>query len=52
MRKRPTEDLQQYAIDHGAITLRDDAIAKVRDGLTTIEEVVRVTTENEAEKFN
>ena len=43
MRKRPTEDLQQYAIDHGAITLRDDAIAKVRDGLTTIEEALRVT---------
>ncbi len=47
MRKRPTEDLQQYAIDHGAITLRDDAIAKVRDGLTTIEEALRVTMKTE-----
>jgi type II secretory ATPase GspE/PulE/Tfp pilus assembly ATPase PilB-like protein len=41
--KATTEVLHQYAIEHGAITLRDDAMAKVRDGLTTLEEALRVT---------
>lgn len=45
--KATTETLQQYAIDHGAITLRDDAMAKVRDGFTTLEEALRVTTLSE-----
>ncbi len=43
MDKAPGERLQEYAIDHGAITLRDDAVTKVRDGLTTLEEALRVT---------
>jgi len=43
MDKATTEVLHRYAIDHGAITLRDDAITKVRDGLTTLEEALRVT---------
>ncbi|MCO6437797.1 MAG: type II/IV secretion system protein [Phycisphaerae bacterium] len=43
MRKATTEELESYAVEHGAITLRDDAIAKVRDGLTTLEEALRVT---------
>ncbi|RME38762.1 MAG: type II/IV secretion system protein [Planctomycetota bacterium] len=44
MDKAPTDKLQEYAVQHGAITLRDDAIQKVRDGLTTLEEALRVTT--------
>ena len=43
MEQANTEDLQAYAEDHGAITLKDDAITKVRDGLTTLEEALRVT---------
>ena len=37
------EHMQRYASKHGAITLREDAIARVRDGLTTLEEALRVT---------
>ncbi len=43
MEKASTEDLHTYAVAHGAITLQDDAIAKVRGGLTTLEETLRVT---------
>lgn len=43
MEKATTEQLHEYAVQNGAITLRDDASAKVRDGLTTIEEALRVT---------
>jgi type II secretory ATPase GspE/PulE/Tfp pilus assembly ATPase PilB-like protein len=44
MQKATTEAMQEYALHHGAITLRDDAIVKVRDGLTTLEEALRVTS--------
>ncbi|MCK4661029.1 MAG: type II/IV secretion system protein [Phycisphaerae bacterium] len=43
MGKAATEKLYNYAIEHGATTLRQDAIAKVRHGLTTLEEAMRVT---------
>lgn len=43
MEKATTEQMHRYAVQHGAITLRDDAIAKVRDGFTTLEEALRVT---------
>ena len=43
MGKATMEQMQDYAVDHGAITLRDDAIAKVREGFTTLEEALRVT---------
>ena len=36
----------------GMRTLRDDGIRKAAAGLTTIEEVVRVTMENEQEQYN
>ncbi len=42
--KATTEQLQRYALEHGAITLRDDTMAKVRNGSTTLEEALRVTT--------
>jgi type II secretory ATPase GspE/PulE/Tfp pilus assembly ATPase PilB-like protein len=47
MDKATTEELQRYAAEHGAITLRDDAMVKVRDGLTTLEEALRVTVTTE-----
>lgn len=43
MEKATTETLHEYAVEHGAIMLRDDAIGKVREGLTTLEEALRVT---------
>ncbi len=47
MEKGTTEQMHGYAVEHGAITLRDDAITKVRDGLTTLEEALRVTIRSE-----
>lgn len=45
MAKATTNVLQNHAVEHGAITLREDGIRKVRDGLTTIEETLRVTVD-------
>jgi len=36
-------ELAQKAIEMGMITLRASGLQKIRDGLTTIEEVVRET---------
>ena len=44
MEKASTEAMQQYAVEHGAVTLRADGIAKVLHGWTTLEEALRVTT--------
>ncbi len=49
MQKAATETLHKYAVAHGAITLREDAITKVRDELTTLEDALRVTVEAGAE---
>ena len=38
-------EIQQAAINHGMLTLRQDASDKVLEGKTTVEEVVRVTAE-------
>lgn len=40
--------LRQKAIEDGMITLREDGWDKVRQGITTVEEVLRVTQEEEA----
>jgi type II secretory ATPase GspE/PulE/Tfp pilus assembly ATPase PilB-like protein len=40
--------LKQAAIANGMVTLREDGWAKVRAGITTVEEVGRVTLEDEA----
>jgi len=40
--------LKQAAITNGMKTLRDDGWTKVREGITTVEEVGRVTLEDEA----
>ncbi len=45
--KATTDILQRHAAEHGAITLRDDSITKVREGLTTLEEALRVTVYSE-----
>ena len=46
IKKTPIEDIRNYAVAKcGMITLRDDAILKLSQGVTTLEEVMRVTTE-------
>ncbi|MHB9036219.1 MAG: GspE/PulE family protein [Armatimonadota bacterium] len=37
--------IRQIAMKKGMLTLREDALEKVKQGMTTIEEVMRVTTE-------
>jgi type II secretion system protein E len=39
--------IKQMAISHGMKTLRDDGWDKVRQGMTTVEEIARVTQEDE-----
>ncbi len=41
----PSEEMRQVAIREGMTTLREDAWQKVRNGITTVEEALRVTTE-------
>lgn len=43
--RKPATEIRQLAIEKGMRTLREDAIGKALEGQTTIEEVVRVTTE-------
>jgi len=43
--KAPREEIKRQAVASGMITLRDDGIQKIKEGLTTIEEVLRVIQE-------
>jgi type IV pilus assembly protein PilB len=36
-------ELRRKAVDEGMITLRNSGLRKVKDGVTTIEEIVRET---------
>lgn len=44
IKKVPTHVLRQAAIKNGMTTLRDSALRKLLSGVTTVEEVLRVTT--------
>jgi type II secretory ATPase GspE/PulE/Tfp pilus assembly ATPase PilB-like protein len=44
--KRPTGEIRRHAIEHRMVTLRDDGWAKARAGITTVEEILRVTQED------
>ncbi|MBI3628656.1 MAG: type II secretion system ATPase GspE, partial [Candidatus Rokubacteria bacterium] len=46
LRKAPTGEIRRYASEHGMVTLRGDGWAKARAGVTTVEEVLRVTQED------
>jgi general secretion pathway protein E len=46
MTKAPTGDLRRYAMAKGMVTLREDGWAKVCAGITTVEEILRVTQED------
>jgi type II secretory ATPase GspE/PulE/Tfp pilus assembly ATPase PilB-like protein len=45
IRKATSDDIKAYAVKHGMRTLRDDALEKFFNGLTTLEEVLSVTSE-------
>ena len=44
--KAPTATIRRYAVDHGMVTLRADGWAKACAGITTVEEILRVTQED------
>ncbi|UCD54781.1 MAG: Flp pilus assembly complex ATPase component TadA [Candidatus Omnitrophota bacterium] len=43
--KKPVEEIRKKAIESGMISLKDDGNKKVKEGLTTMEEVLRMTEE-------
>lgn len=43
--KAPLDDIRKEAITAGMIALKEDGIQKIREGFTTVEEVLRVTQE-------
>jgi general secretion pathway protein E len=49
IRRVPAGEIKEYAVSKGMKTLREDGLAKVAAGITTIEEVVRVTQEDYAD---
>ena len=48
MRQEPSDTLRRIAIGEGMETLRQDGLRKALEGRTTLEEVLRVTTAEEA----
>jgi general secretion pathway protein E len=49
IRRTPAGAIKEYALSRGMRTLRDDGLAKAAAGITTIEEVLRVTQEDYAD---
>jgi len=49
IRRCSTAEIKEYAISRGMRTLRDDGLAKAAAGITTIEEVLRVTQDDYAD---
>ena len=45
VRKVPGGEIRRHAVEHGMVTLREDAWAKACAGLTTVAEILRVTQE-------
>jgi type II secretion system protein E len=46
VRRAPAGEIRRHAVEHGMLTLREDAWAKACAGLTTIGEILRVTQED------
>jgi len=42
LRKAPTHEIRQHALEAGMITLQQDAMQKILEGVTTMEEALRV----------
>ncbi len=49
IRRTSTQEIKEYAVGRGMRTLRDDGLEKVFAGVTTLEEVLRVTQEEYAD---
>jgi general secretion pathway protein E len=49
IRRVPSGTIKEYAVSRGMRSIREDGMAKVAAGITTIEEVLRVTQEEYAE---
>ncbi len=43
LKRATTEELEKAAVKDGMVTLRESALTKLRNGLTTVEEVIRET---------
>ena len=41
--RRPTSEIKRIAREEGMITLRESGLAKIRDGITTLKEITKVT---------
>ena len=48
MAKSSTDEIRRMARKTGMITLKEDGIEKIKAGMTTVEEVLRVTEEDQA----
>jgi type II secretion system protein E len=46
VRKAPGGEIRRHAVEHGMVSLREDAWAKACAGLTTVAEILRVTQED------
>jgi general secretion pathway protein E len=46
VQKVPGGEIRRHAVEHGMVTLREDAWAKAGAGLTTVAEILRVTQED------
>jgi type II secretory ATPase GspE/PulE/Tfp pilus assembly ATPase PilB-like protein len=46
LRRASTPEIRRHAIDAGMTTLRLDGWLKARSGLTTVDEILRVTQED------
>jgi type II secretory ATPase GspE/PulE/Tfp pilus assembly ATPase PilB-like protein len=46
LRRAPSHEIRKAAVEAGMVSLREDGWAKARAGLTTIEEILRVTQED------
>ena len=49
VRRAHAGEIKEYAVAHGMKTLRDDGLARAAAGITTIEEVLRVTQDDYAD---
>jgi len=47
MKRASSHEIKEYAVKKGLITLRDDMLIKFCQGITTLDEVIRVTSEDE-----
>ena len=45
IKRVPSEQIKDYAVKHGMGVLRDNALKKFFNGDTTLEEVLRITTD-------